>query len=57
MQERSMRSSHSRQPGIRRIIDFVGEKPVLPFTAVQRMFYRFDWADGMIVTAVYPKAN
>lgn len=51
MQQKSMRSSHSRQPGIRRIINFVGEKPILPFAAVQRMFYNYDWADGIIATA------
>lgn len=52
MQERSMSSSHSRQPGIGKIINFVGEKPILPFQAMQRMFYRYDWADGIIATAI-----
>lgn len=52
MQELSLHSSHSRQPHVRRIIDLVGERPVLPFRSMQRMFYRYDWGDGIIATAI-----
>jgi SAM-dependent methyltransferase len=51
MQALSLQSSHTRQPRIRKIIDFVGERPVLPFRTVQRFFYQYDWGDGIIATA------
>ena len=51
MQELSLQSSHSRQQRIRNVINFIGERPVLPFRSVQRMFYNRDWGDGIIATA------
>lgn len=51
-QQLSMRSSHSRQSHIRKIIDTVGEKPIRPFRSMQRMFYNHDWGDGIIATAI-----
>lgn len=51
MEELSLRSSHTRQPRIRNIINFVGERPVLPFCSMQRLFYQRDWGDGIIATA------
>jgi hypothetical protein len=51
MEERSTKSSFNRPANIRKIIDFFGEKWMIPFCAIQKLFYRFDWADGIIVTA------
>ncbi len=49
--ELSKQSSYSRKPSARRFIARVGEKPILPFTAVQRLFYHRDWGDGIVATA------
>ncbi len=51
MEVRSTKSSFNRPTNIRKIIDFFGEKWAMPFCKIQRLFYRFDWADGIIVTA------
>jgi SAM-dependent methyltransferase len=51
MAELSMRSSHTRQPHIQKIINLVGERPMAPFRVVQRFFYQRDWGDGIIATA------
>ena len=51
MLELSMKSSHSRQPRIRKLIDLVGERPILPFKKVQQLFYQYDWGDGIMATA------
>jgi len=51
MQELSLQSSHSRQQRIRNVINFIGERPILPFRSIQRMFYNRDWGDGIIATA------
>lgn len=51
-QELSMRSSHSRQSHIRKIINTVGERPIAPFLSLQRLFCGCDWGDGIIATAV-----
>ena len=49
--ELSKKSSYERKASAHRFIEFVGEKPVLPFKAVQRLFYNRDWGDGIIATA------
>jgi SAM-dependent methyltransferase len=51
MLELSMQSSHTRQPRIRKLINLVGERPILPFKKVQQLFYQYDWGDGIIATA------
>lgn len=57
MIDRSTQSSFSRQDHIRKIIDFCGEKWMVPFCNIQRFFYDFDWADGLLVTATKSKSN
>lgn len=57
MVDRSTQSSFRQQDHIKKIIDFCGEKWIVPFCRMQRFFYKLDWADGLLVTATKPKAS
>jgi SAM-dependent methyltransferase len=50
--QRSIRSAQAKPKIINRLLTIFSGKLVSPFCAVQRWFYRRDWGDGYVATAI-----
>lgn len=50
-EERSIRSAQSKPPVIARLLRFAGGNVFVPFTWLQRVFYRADLGDGLVAWA------
>ena len=48
---RSMQSSYGQQARVSKVINLIGERPLMPFCSLQRQFYNKDWGDGLFATA------
>ncbi|MDR1969338.1 MAG: class I SAM-dependent methyltransferase [Burkholderiaceae bacterium] len=51
-EQRSIRSAQAKPRVIKRILGLFSEKFVMPFIAIQRLFYRFDLGDGYVAWGV-----
>ena len=52
LEQRSLESSYTRPPVADKALSLVSEAAYRPFAILQRLFYQWDWGDGIVAEAV-----
>ncbi|EGV17443.1 methyltransferase domain-containing protein [Thiocapsa marina] len=50
--QRSLQSSYSQPKSAGKVLGLISESAYRPFLALQRVFYRYDWGDGLVAVAI-----